>query len=138
MVSQSDRKTARLATTSLVLGILSFVSLISGVLMVAFAKSFGEPSKGIWGDGTAFSIGVGGLLVFFGGSIVGLVGCTTALITLRNKVNDNKSRRMASRGLVLGGVPVLIALSLFILAAVLSSRGPQRLPPTPPPPDSVK
>ena len=128
---RSDGTTARLATISLILGIVSFGLLIFTILFLVWIKfsPYDEFEK-LALVGWAF-------IIFLGCFIVGISGCIVAIITLRRNQaegSDQGIKRIAFTGLVLSGlVIVFVGVLLIYVFFFNSSNPPPPVPITPSP-----
>ena len=128
MDTRSDGKTKRLATISLILGILSFGLFILASLSLIWIK------LAHFGEYQAMLYVYLALLTLLGSLILGIPGCIIALVALiriRKEGIHSKTLRTVIVSLVLGGVGP--AFVLFYLAFVLlfDSSTPPPVPITP-------
>jgi len=123
MNTQSAGKTERLAKTSRVLGILSFLLILFPLGLFIWTRIYGPLGDDFsllgWAYMAAFMM-VGSLLV-------GIPGCITALLALKkNKAegDDPNIKKIATTGLVLSLVGVVSALVIIVSAWVFASNNP--------------
>ena len=123
MSTESQSKTERLAKTSRVLGILSFLLNLFPLGLFIWTRISGPLSDDFSMLGWAF------LAVFLmaGGLLVGIPGCITALLALKkNKAesDDPNIKKIATAGLVFSLVGVASALVIIVSAWVFASNSP--------------
>jgi uncharacterized membrane protein len=127
MNTESQNKIERLAKTSRVFGILAVVLLIIPFLRLLY------PLRGpnYYGE-TGFGLAVLAMLSFLGWILSGVIACVTALSALarnRREGNNTDTRKIATLGLKLGGLSVLIAVLIFIYVSIAASGNrPPNLP----------
>lgn len=135
MKTESARKTERLAKTSRVLGILSFLLILFPLGLFIWTRVFGP-----WSDEFSM-LGWAFLAVFLmiGSLLVGIPGCITALLALKKNQaegDDQNLKKMATTGLVLSLVGVVSVLAIIVSGWVFTTNNP---PPdiTPPIPSTA-
>ena len=123
MNAQSNAKTKRLATTSLILGILSFGLFLFTCLILSWIKlsPFNE-TKAILLVSLALILVLGSLILGIPGLVTGFV----ALIRIRKQGDGNKIMPTTILGLVLSGFGIAVFLVYLAYIVLLS-------PPHPPP-----
>ena len=123
MDAQSDVKTKRLATISLILGILSFGLILIAIILILRVRLPGGPTD----DASRMALGFLGVFLMLGSLILGIPACITALIARRRNNeggNDQKTNKTAAIGLTLGILGIAIVLILFAYALIFAPRIP--------------
>ena len=111
MDTQSMGKTERWAKASRVFGYLSF-----GLVVLPFILTIN--SGPIGNESAFFILSILIMCPTFGALIIGLSGCTRAIIALgkiRKEGGDNRIKKMATFGLILSSLGVSISIILIIL-----------------------
>lgn len=130
MDTESNRKTKRLATISLILGILSFGLFLLACLILIWIKI------SAFDEFRALALLGQAAILFLGSLILGLPGFVIALITfarIRKEGGDNKTLRTVIISLVLGGVGPAIVLILLAYIFLFNSSVPPPVLITPSP-----
>ena len=130
MDTESNRKTKRLATISLILGILSFGLFLLACLILIWIKI------SAFDEFNALALLGQAAILFLGSLILGLPGCVIALMTfarIRKEGDDNKTLRTVILSLVLGGVGPAIVLILLAYIFLFNSSVPPPVLITPSP-----
>lgn len=130
MDTQSDRKTARLAMTSLILGILSFGLFLFACLILIWIKlSPFDEFRALALLGRAAILFLGSLILGLPGFVIALI----ALIRIRKEGDDNKTLRTVIIGLVLGGLGPAVVLIFLAYIFLFNSSSPPPVMITPSP-----
>ncbi|MEW6287400.1 MAG: hypothetical protein AB1509_14350 [Chloroflexota bacterium] len=127
MNAQQDRKTAFLATVSLILGILSFGLVLVAMGILIRVRLPGGPTD----DAPLLALGFLAVFLMLGGLVLGIPGWLIAAVARhRNNTegNDQKTRKTAAAGLILNGSGVAAVVLLFGIAWLF---GPNTAPPIP-------
>ncbi len=130
MDTQPDRKTARLAKISLILGILSFgLFLLACLILIWIKLSPFDEFRALASVGWAILLSVGSLILGMPGLVIAMI----ALARIRRLGSDNKTLRTGVIGLVLGGVGPAITLIFLTFVLLFNSPTPPPVPITPSP-----
>ena len=130
MDTESNRKTKRLATIGLILGILSLGLFILAGLGLTWVKlaHFGEFQAMLYVYWAFF--------IFLGSLILGIPGCLIALVALlriRMEGIHSKTLRTVIISLMLGGVGPAFILIYLAFTLLFDSSSPPPVPITPSP-----
>jgi len=123
MDTQSNVNTKRLATLSLILGILSFGLVSVALIIIIRLRLPGAPSD----DASTFSLGFLAVFLLLGGLILGIPGLITGLNARKKneEAGDNQTiRRIATIGLRLSVTGVTIVVILFAYALIFRTSTP--------------
>ena len=130
MNTESHRKTTRLATISLILGILSFGLFAFASLGLIWVKL----KLAQFGEYQAMYFVYSAFLMLLGSLILGLPGLILAIIALARIAkngSDSKTQRVAVFGLVLCGIGAVFLLFYLALIVFFGSSSPPPVPVTP-------
>ena len=135
MSTEVQRKTKRLATISLALGILSCLLILFPLGLRLWTIIIGP-----LGDWSMLGMAFLAVFMMLGSLLLGVPGLIIAWMALmRNKVEGNDvTKRIATTGLVLNLLGILVALVLIISAWLYASNNPPSpIPATPIPSTAV-
>ena len=136
MDMQSDRKTERLAKTSRILGILSFLLNLFPLGLFIWTRISGPLGNDFSLLGWVFL----SLFLMLGGLLVGIPGCITALLALRKnraEGDDPNIKKIATTGLIFSLLGVVMALIIIVSGWVFASNNPPPEINTPIPPTAI-
>jgi heme/copper-type cytochrome/quinol oxidase subunit 2 len=123
MNTQPDRKTARLATTSLILGILSLGLVVVGLILILRVRLPGGPTD----DASRLSLGFLAVFLMLGSLAVGIPGFLTGSIARRRNTaegNDPQIQKTATTGRNLSIIGISIVVVLFAYALIFAPKIP--------------
>jgi len=132
MNQTSDQKTARLATISLVLGILSLGLVVIAILILIWIRLPFGPAD----DASIFSLGFLAVFLMLGGAILGIPGWLLGRVARRKNSagnNDPRISKTASRGQTLSAWGVGITMVIIVVALIIGRNIPPSGPVTPVP-----
>jgi len=120
---QPDRKTARLATTSLILGIVSLGLIVVSFILIARLRLPGGPTD----DASRISLAFLVVFLFLGSLAAGIPGFLTGSIARRRNAeegNDPQIQKTATTGRTLSITGIAIVVLLFAYGLIFAPKAP--------------